>query len=126
MRMLHKLPLATLLRLLAGSITVLIGSVSFIFALFSGSETYGGGPVGILLNSPNAFPWALLLLLVFIARKWERAGGLLITLFGLLLLYFFVIQGSRFYWLVFLMTLSITLCGVCFIVSSYLRKTVKE
>lgn len=118
----RKLQIATILRTIARYTLLLFGILTFAFSLLSGSEKYGGGLKGILQNSPNAIPWALLLLLVYIAWKWERLGGILITGLGLFLVYFFNVQGSHFFWSVFLMTLSIALCGVCFMISSYLRK----
>lgn len=60
-----------------------------IFALISGSESYGGGIRGIIKNSPNMLPWLVLLIPVIIAWKSERIGGILVFLLGLVLVYFF-------------------------------------
>jgi len=62
----------------------------------SGCEEYGGGFSGILKNSPNALPWLLLLVLAGVARKWQFTGGILITLIGIGLLYFFGIFDSEY------------------------------
>jgi hypothetical protein len=118
-----KLQIANTLRNIARYSLLLLGFLTFIFALLSGSERYGGGLKGIIKNSPNALPWTILLLLIYIAWKWEWIGGILITVLGLFFVYYFNLQGSHFYWGVFLLTLSIVLLGVCFILSSYLRKS---
>ena len=70
-------------------ILAVFGTLAFIFALLSGAETYGGGISGIIKNSPNALPWAALLILIYIGWKWPLIGGICITLFGFGLLYFF-------------------------------------
>ncbi|HHB52203.1 MAG TPA: hypothetical protein ENK75_04055, partial [Saprospiraceae bacterium] len=69
----------------------IFGILVFLFALVSGSEAYGGGLMGIIKNSPNALPWALLLLLVGIAWKWEFLGGILILALAAYLFYLFKI-----------------------------------
>jgi len=68
----------------------------FIFSLLSGSEDYGGGIMGIVKNSPNSLPWLLLFVLVYIAWKWKLIGGILLSLFGIGLLYFFGIPDYSF------------------------------
>jgi len=68
----------------------------FIFSLLSGSEDYGGGFMGIVKNSPNSLPWLLLLVLVYITWKWKLIGGILLSLFGIGLLYFFGIPDHSF------------------------------
>lgn len=72
------------LRYIARAVLLLIASGCFIFALLSGSEQYGGGMKGILLNSPNALPWLLLLIFVYITFRWELLGGIIIAITGLL------------------------------------------
>lgn len=119
----QKLQIANTLRAIARYTLLISGLLTFIFSLLSGAEKYGGGLMGIIQNSPNALPWALLLLLVYIAWKWEWIGGILITVLGLFFVYYFNLQGSHFYWGVFLLTLFIIVLGTCFILSSYLRKS---
>lgn len=70
-------------------ILLVFGLLVFVFALLSGSETYGGGISGIIKNSPNALPYAILLVLVYVAWRWPLIGGILITLLGFGLLYLF-------------------------------------
>ncbi len=94
----------------------------FFFALFSGAENYGGGIEGIMLNSPNAMPWLILLLFLLIAWHWELLGGVLIMLIGLTLLYFFNFQGPNFFLTTFILTILITILGLFFMISWYLRQ----
>lgn len=101
------------------------GVLVFAFALVSGSEAYGGGVSGILQNAPNALPWAALLLLTGMAWKWERVGGMVVTLFGIGLVIFFNFTGHNFFVVTFILTMLIVILGVLFLLSSYLR-TVKS
>ena len=86
----------------------------FIFALLSGSEDYGGGLSGIIQNSPNALPWLLLLALTFIAWKWELIGGIIITVIGLYMVYFFNFEGQNFFAITFIITSVIVILGISF------------
>lgn len=62
------LPLLVLiLRKIARTLLLAITTIVFVFALVSGSESYGGGLIGIIKNSPNAFPWLLLFGLNYLA-----------------------------------------------------------
>ena len=79
-----KLNTANILRNVARYTLLTITIIVIGFALLSGSETYGGGVEGILKNSPNTLPWLSLLVFNLIAWKWELAGGIAITLFGLI------------------------------------------
>jgi hypothetical protein len=112
---------ANILRNIARYTLLVLGILVFIFALLSGSEKLGGGITGIIKNSPNAIPWVLLLVLIFVAWKWELIGGIIITLLGLFLLYFFNFRGPNFWWSTFLLTLIIPLLGSFFITSRYAK-----
>ena len=105
---------------------LVLGILVFIFALLSGSQEYGGGIEGIIKNSPNAIPWLLLLILIFIAWKWELTGGIIITVLGLIMVYFFNFRGPNFFLVTFILTLFITALGSFFILSWYLRKKIAE
>lgn len=61
----------------------------FIFSLLSGAESFGGGVKGIINNFPNTIPWIFLLIAVFIAFKWQLAGGIIILLMGIFTVFFF-------------------------------------
>lgn len=58
-------------------------SIIFVFALLSGSEEYGGGLEGILKNSPNALPWVVVLGVLYLTRKRDLEGGVLLVLLGI-------------------------------------------
>jgi hypothetical protein len=118
----NKLKMADIFRKAARYSLLVIGVLVFGFALDSGAEEYGGGINGIIKNSPNAIPWLSLILLVIIAWKWELTGGIIITLFGLAMLYFFNFHGPNFWWSTFIITLLIPLLGSFFLLSWYLRR----
>ena len=113
---------ANILRNIARYSLLVIGILVFIFALLSGSEDYGGGFKGIIKNSPNALPWLLLLVLIYVAWKWELIGGIIITILGFVMLYFFNFNGPNFFLITFILCLLIIALGSCFILSWYLRR----
>ncbi|MBT8221265.1 MAG: hypothetical protein KJP00_15665 [Bacteroidia bacterium] len=114
--------LAVVLRNIARIGSIVIGILVFVFALLSGSEAYGGGLQGIIKNSPNALPWAFFLIVAFAARKWELPAGIIITLFGLGATYFFNFSGPNFFWITFVLTMTITILGLLFIIAWRLNK----
>ena len=117
--------IANWLRIIARIGTLTLGSLIFLFALFSGAEAYGGGFMGVIKNAPNAFPWALILLAAIIALRWELIGGILVTLLGVIAAakYVFFASGSTMgadpFVLLFIGL--IPLFGSCFIFSARLR-----
>ena len=113
---------ANWLRNIARYSLLTIGILIFVFALLSGSEDYGGVLKGIIKYSPNAGPWLLLLIFVFVAWKWELAGGILITLLGLFVTWFMSFRGNNFFILPFIFFLLIILMGLFFLISWYLRR----
>ncbi|MCD6116220.1 hypothetical protein J7K93_04325 [bacterium] len=113
---------ANILRNTARYFLLVLGILVFVFALFSGSENNGGGVSGIIKNSPNALPWFVLLVLIFLAWKQELVGGIIICLLGIAGMYFFNIQGQNFFLFTFILTLLIIILGSFFIISWYLRK----
>lgn len=96
---------------------LVFGLVIFLFALLSGAEAYGGGFTGILKNSPNALPWALFLVLVFVAWKWRLFGGILMALLGIGLLYLFGIPDKAFQAVTLIIALIPVLLGLMLILS---------
>jgi hypothetical protein len=113
---------ANILRNIARTTMLTIGVLLFVFALFSGAESFGGGVLGVIKNSPNAIPWLGLLVFVFIAWKWELPGGILITALGLFVTWFMSVRGNNFYVIPFIFFLLIILMGVFFLLSWYLRR----
>jgi hypothetical protein len=55
-----------------------------IFSLMSGFENSGG-----FNNLPNALPWLVLLIGVFVAFRWEIVGSVLIILYAIFAMIFF-------------------------------------
>ncbi len=109
-----KIQTANILRNIARYSLLCLSVLVFIFALLSGSEDYGGGLSGIIQNSPNALPWLLLLALTFIAWKWELIGGIIITVIGLYMVYFFNFEGQNFFAITFIITSVIVILGISF------------
>ena len=107
-----------MLRKTAQILLFTITTLVFVFALLSGSEGYGGEFMGIVKNSPNALPWLLLFGLNYLIWKKELLGGIILTVFGLFISWFFN-SGERFYIEVFCMTSIITLLGIIFIYLHY-------
>ena len=118
----NQLKTANTFRNIARYTLLSIGALLFVFALFSGAESFGGGFMGVIKNSPNAAPWLGLLIFVFIAWKWELLGGILITVLGIFVTWYMSIRGDNFFVLPFIFFMLIILMGVFFLLSWYLRK----
>lgn len=114
--------LAKYLRGIARYTLLVLLSLVFIFAILSGSDDYGGSIKGIIQNSMNGLPWLILLVILFVAWKWELIGGILITLTGLGAMYFFNFTGPNFFWFTFFLCLGIIIFGSFFIISWYLTR----
>jgi len=116
----NKQKLANLLRNFARYFLLVLGILIFVFALLSGAEQTGGIR-GIIENSPNASPWLVFLLVVWLAWKKELIGGIVIILFSIAVSILFSIWNDLFefaFWLV----LVIFACGMFLIISWRLRK----
>ena len=118
----NQLKTANTFRNIARYTLLSIGALLFVFALFSGAESFGGGFMGVIKNSPNAAPWLGLLVFVFIAWKWELFGGISITALGIFVTWYMSIRGENFFVLPFIFFMLIILMGVFFLLSWYLRK----
>ncbi len=99
-----------------------LGVLIFVFALLSGALEYGGGLQGVIKNSPNALPWVALLVIVFIAWRWELVGGILIILVGIFAYWFVSFRGNDFNVAPFIIFLLIILMGEFFLMSWFLRR----
>ena len=117
----RNLLLAKYLRGIARYTLLIVFSLTFVFALLSGSGDYGGGIKGIIQNSPNSAPWLIFLVLLFIAWKWELIGGILITLLGFGAMYFFCYPWKGFEF-AFYLSMLIIIFGSFFIISWYLTR----
>ena len=124
-----QIKIANILRNTARYSLLIIGVLIFIFALLSGAESQGGGVMGIIKNSPNALPWVLLLVLVYVAWKWELVGGILFTVIGLgfspvVFLHNYNMNHSIFISLgiIAAITLPFIVVGILFISSHFIKK----
>jgi len=112
--------MANFLRYTTRGILLPVAIFWFIFALLSGAEAYGGGLWGVIQNSPNALPWLLLFVLVYIAWKQELIGGILITGMGVFTIYFF--QSYRDIVVFFGVSVALIVLGLMLIGSWYLHR----
>ena len=117
---------ANIFRFTARTILLIMGIITFLFGLVSGAEMENGMINGIIDNSPNALPGLALLVSTTIAWKYELIGGILITLFGLFLIYFFNFSGNNFFPITFIATMLITILGLFFIGSWMLRRKLNQ
>jgi hypothetical protein len=99
--------------------SLVLGILVFIFALLSGSEEYGEGINGIIKNIPNALPWLVFLLLVYVAWNWEVVGGIILIILGLTLLYVFNFPSANLFSTASLLGLLIILIGSFYIIGWY-------
>ena len=90
----------------------------FVFAMLSRAEGYGGGLKGIIYNSPNAIPWLILLVFVWLAWKYELIGGIIITILGFLTIFMFDVFNEPFALIAF--TLPLMILGGMFTLHHYL------
>ena len=111
---------AKFLRYASRTVLVIVSSFWFVFALLSGSGKYGGGIKGIMMNSPNALPWLLLGVLVYVAFKWELVGGLLVAGMGVFTVFFFNAYKSAFVF--FSISVQLVVLGGLLLASWYLTK----
>lgn len=118
----HNIQIANALRLIARYGLLFLGITAFGFALISGSESFGGGLMGVFKNSPNALPWLILLGVIAYAWKNELYGGISITVLGVAAVIAFNFIGPRFFIETFILTSLIPTFGGFLLFSWYLRK----
>ncbi len=103
---------------------MLVSSFWFVVALLSGAERYGGGLYGIFRNSPNALPWLVLFVLVYVSWRWERVGGILVAALGVVTVFFFNAADSPpVLWAV---SVPLFVCGVFLGLGGHLKKRRKS
>jgi len=101
-------------------IIVLVFTVPiFVFALLSGSANYGGGIKGIIMNSPNALPWLVLLGVVYVAWRWEKIGGWLLIALSVIFAFFFDALDNPVVSLVILTPILVS--GILFLISGKIK-----
>ena len=118
----NKLIVANYFRNISRYALLILTVLALIFALLSGAGLNGGGVYGIVRNSPNALPWLILLSMIYVAWKWELIGGIIISLTGIFMMYFFHVFSSKFHIATLILTLMIFLLGTFFMMSWYLRR----
>lgn len=113
--------MAKIIKLSALILGLIFGILVFVFALFSGAESYGNDFWAALKNSPNALPWLLFLFIIWFAWKQELMGGL--TLIGLGISLLFLFDSFRdFQWPAFMVSMMVVLDGFLFVLSWRLKK----
>lgn len=107
-------------------VLLILSLLLLLFALLSGSQDYGGGFEGLWKNSPNSLPWLVLLVFVIIAWRNKILGGILITISGAALTYYFNFSGENFFLATFVFCMLILLLGlVVWVTGSYIRSARK-
>jgi len=76
--------------------------------------------MGIIKNSPNALPWLILYIFVFLAFKYELVSGIIITLMGIFSTFAFDAFEEPFVFLV--ISLPLIILGSFLILNWYLNK----
>lgn len=99
---------------------LLISLFLFVFSLLSGSAEYGGGIHGIIRNSPNALPWAGLLVANYLVFKWEKFGGILLIILGIASIFFF--SFWRNYFVLFVISLPLIVLGTILLLTKVSSK----
>lgn len=61
----------------------------FTFALLSGADSAQGNLSGILANAPNALPWLIPFVLVYVTWRQQVLGGFLFLVFGVTTIFFY-------------------------------------
>ena len=115
----ERLLLAARLKKVSLIILLVFNSLIFIFALISGAQELGVGLIGVLKNSPNTLPWLIMFGFIYVAWKWERIGGTLITAAGLLTVLAFDTYKNVLSFL--LISLPFIILGSLILVSWYIR-----
>ena len=108
------------IRYFARTVILILGILLFIFSLLSGADRLGGGITGIIHNSPNALPWLILLILAYIAFRWETLGGLLILSMGVFSIFFFRAPKNPF--VLFVISIPLITLGILFFISGTMKK----
>ena len=111
--------LSKIIKITSISVLTLFAIFWFVFALLSGAKEYGGGLTGIIKNSPNAIPWALLFGLVYLAHKKEKIGGYTLITLGVLTVFMF--DGFEEPFVLIVISLPIILLGSALVYSKYLK-----
>ncbi len=116
----NRINIADYFRYTARYMLLALLSLIFIFALVSGSHLNNAGWMGIIYNSPNAIPWAIMLLILALAWRKELAGGIAFIILGIFTVYFFQTYQDIVVFIIF--SFPLIAFGGFFIGSWYLRR----
>ena len=108
-----------ILRPLVRALLVVFALFWSVFALLSGATQSGQGIGAVLHNLPNALPWLVLVVFVYIAFRWELVGGILIALTGLVSIIFLNALSSPV--VLFVISLPLVVLGGALILCWVLR-----
>lgn len=120
-----QLDLVQRVRIFASVVLISLSILLLVFALISGSEAYGEGVSAIVQNSPNATPWAILLVVSIIGLKRPIFGGFLTFMIGLGMFFFFNF-GVNFFLSTFIISLIIPFLGFLILMCGYYIKKAKD
>ena len=120
----NKIKNLTLIKSISRTVLMVLAAFWFGFGMLSGAERFGGGFRGILANLPNALPWFLLLVFVYLSWHYEIISGALIIAVGLVSLFFYDALGSP----VVLLTISlpILILGTALLATAVLLRRLKS
>jgi hypothetical protein len=72
--------------------------------------------MGVVKNSPNALPWALLFIINYVVWKWETIGGIVLILFSVAAFFFFQAYAGDFnYFVLYAICIPLFLMGTILI-----------
>ncbi len=100
----------------------ILGVGMFILSSIMGANIKQDGLEGIVNNLPNAFPWAIMLVLVILAYKKPELGGALVTIWGMWLFYFFNLQGGTQWLFTVIITLAFPFLGFCMMLNAFINR----
>ena len=112
-----------LIKSISRTVLMVLAAFWFGFGMLSGAERFGGGVKGILANLPNALPWFLLLVFVYLSWYFEIISGALIIAVGLVSLFFYDAFGSPV--VLFTISLPILILGTALLVTAVLLRRLK-
>ena len=112
-----------LIKRISRTALMVLAAFWFGFGLLSGAERFGGGFTGVLTNLPNALPWFLLLVFVYLSWHYEIISGVLIIAVGLVSLFFYNAWGSPL--VLFVISLPILVLGTALLVTAVILRRLK-
>ncbi len=103
-------------------VLLVLGGGIFGISIIMGADIKQEGIMGLINNLPNALPWTIMLLLILLCWKREIIGGLLVSVWGMAMFYFFNLTGPNQWVATFIITLTFPFLGLCLVLNSYLNR----